>query len=244
MDDVYNESMRDIISEIRQDLENRVDNEYRQGATKYFREEVNIMGVRTPDVRKVARMYFPIVSDMPKKDLFVICEKLLASPYFEEITIGLDWLARLKNTYKKSDFAKFKKWLKKYIKNWAHCDDFCSHSLGIMLDKYPILLDEVIQRWSVSKNRWFRRASAVSLIYVIRRDEKLSEVFKVSDKLIKDEDDLVRKGVGWLLRETWERYPSDVYRYLEKNKDKLARVTLRYAIEKMNKGQKAAMMKK
>ena len=100
--------MRDIIGEIRQDLQERVDNEYKKGAPKYFREEVNIMGVRTPDVRKVARMYFPIVSDMSKKELFGICEKLLASEYFEEITIGLDWLARLKDTYKKSDFAKFK----------------------------------------------------------------------------------------------------------------------------------------
>ncbi len=236
--------MRDIITEIRQDLLERVDEEYKENSTKFFREEVNMLGVRTPDVRKIARMYFPIVSGMSKKELFDLSEKLLAGEYFEEITIGLDWIARLKNDYKKSDFGKFKKWLTKYIKNWAHCDDFCSHSLGLMLDKYPELLDEVIEKWSRSKNRWFRRASAVSLIYVIRRDEKLSKVFRVADKLIKDEDDLVRKGLGWLLRETWERYPSDVYRYLEKNKPKLARVTFRYAIEKMNKGQKEAMMRK
>ncbi len=100
--------MRDIITEIRQDLLERVDEEYRTGSTKFFREEVNILGVKTPDVRKIARMYFPIVSDMSKKDLFDLSEKLLAGEYFEEITIGLDWIARLKDGYKKSDFSNLK----------------------------------------------------------------------------------------------------------------------------------------
>jgi len=236
--------MRDIIFEIRQDLSGRVDEEYRIGANRYFRETVNIMGIRTPEVRKIARMYYPIVSDLSKKEIFDLCEKLLSSKYFEEKTVGLDWLYRQRDSYKKTDFVKFKKWFTKYVSNWAHCDDFCAHSLGIFFGKYPSFLSEVTEDWTRSKNRWFRRASAVSLIYVIRRGEELNMVFKVSDKLMNDEDRLVLKGVGWLLREAWCRYPSDIYRYLVKNKDKLARVTLRYATEKMKDDQRRELMKR
>jgi len=236
--------MRDIISEIRQDLCERVDEEYRMGMNRYFREPVTIMGIKTPEVRKIARMYYPIVSGLTKKEVFGLCEKLLSSKYFEEKTIGLDWLYRQRDSYKKTDFIKLKKWFAKYVSNWAHCDDFCAHSLGIFFGKYPSYLVEVTQKWTRSKNRWFRRAAAVSLIYVIRRGEELDMVFKVSNKLMKDKDRLVLKGVGWLLREAWCRYPSDIYRYLAKNKNKLARVTLRYATEKMKDDQRQVLMKK
>lgn len=236
--------MRDVVREIKEELLGKVDMEYKEGVVKFFKESVNIMGVRTADTRKVARMYFPIVSDLKKEEIFCLCEKLLARRSFEENTVGLDWISRLKDQYTKADFVRFKKWFKKYVSNWAHCDDFCTHGIGILLEKYPELKKEVVEKWSKSSNRWFRRAATVSLIYVVRRGEILSDVYRVIDKLMNDKDDLVQKGMGWLLRETSDRYPSDVYRYVLKNRDKLPRITFRYAIEKMNKGQQEVLIRK
>ena len=220
---------RNILAEIRQDLENRIDEEYREGANNYFKEKVNIMGVRTPEVRKIARMYFAIVTDLNRDEIFAMCEKLLKKEYFEEKTVAIDWLYRVRSEYRLNDLKIFEEWLLKYVSNWGHCDDMCGHCLGAYFDKYPKQIDR-LKVWAKSKNRWFRRAAAVCMIYLIRRSKNLLVVFEIGDLLIEDGDDLVRKGLGWLLREAWMRYPSDVYRYLLKNKDRLARVTLRYAV--------------
>jgi len=228
--------MRNIISEIRQDLLEKVDVEYKKGVNRYFKEQVNIMGVRTADVRKIARMYYAVVIGLSKDELFELCEKMFNSDCYEEKTVAIDWIFRLRDKYKKSDFVRFKKWIGKYVHNWAHCDDFCTHVIGAFLNKYPAKIETVVNKWSKSKNRWLRRGSAVSLIYVIARGgEELKYAFQISDLLMTDEDDLVQKGYGWLLKEVADRYPSEVYKYVVKNQDKMPRVALRYAIEKMPK---------
>lgn len=233
--------IRNVLAEIRQDLIDRVDQEYKIGANNYFKEKVNILGVRTPEVRKIARMYFAIVADFNKQEMFEICKKLFDKEYFEETTVAIDWLYRIRAQYKERDLKIFEKWLSKYISNWGHCDDFCGHCLGAYFEKYPGHIHK-LDEWAKSPNRWFRRASAVCMIYLIRRSKNFMMVFEIGDILMDDEDDLVRKGMGWLLREAWIRYPSDVYRYLQKNKDRLARVTLRYAVEKMDKLEKQGLM--
>ncbi len=57
-------------------------------------------------------------------------------------------------------------------------------------------------RWAKSPNRWFRRAACVGLIQGTRRKMFFSEITSLSDLLLSDEDDMVQKGLGWLLRET------------------------------------------
>jgi 3-methyladenine DNA glycosylase AlkD len=48
-----------------------------------------------------------------------------------------------------------------------------------------------------------------------------------------DEHDLVRKGYGWLLKETTRHYSKIVFEYVLMNKDRMPRTALRYAIEKL-----------
>ncbi len=81
-----------------------------------------------------------------------------------------------------------------------------------------------------------RCASAVVLIPSIWHDHYESiDPFYISDKLISDEHDLVRKGYGWMLKVLSCKVPQLVQDYLVKNKNKMPRVAFRYAIEKMDK---------
>ena len=72
----------------------------------------------------------------------------------------------------------------------------------------------------------------------------MEKVLEIADKLLEDEDDLVRKGYGWMLKETSNVYPKEVFNYVMRQKDKMPRVSLRYAIEKMPKSWKQEAMKK
>ncbi|OPZ92645.1 MAG: DNA alkylation repair enzyme [candidate division TA06 bacterium ADurb.Bin417] len=119
---------------------------------------------------------------------------------------------------------------------------FCNHTVGDLVGKYPELTD-VLKAWTRSGNRWLRRAGAVSLVVPAKKGRFLKEVFEIADLLMADEDDLVRKGYGWLLKEASRLHRDEVFDYVVRNRWKMARTALRYAIELMPKELKSEAMK-
>ena len=87
--------------------------------------------------------------------------------------------------------------------------------------------------WAYAENRWKRRASAVSLIIPARKGLFLPEVFEIAKILLKDTDDLVQKGYGWMLKVASQANQQDVFEFIMAHKAKMPRTALRYAIEKM-----------
>ncbi|MAG44786.1 DNA alkylation repair protein [bacterium] len=237
-------SKNQTIQKIREELKANIDLEYKKSVQRFFKEHVKIYGVRTPVVRQISKKYFAQVKDLDKNKIFDLCEEFLKSGYGAEAIIAFDWAFRIKTQYKKSDFKIFESWLKKYVDNWGKCDDFCTHAFGEFLVQCTEFLPR-LNAWTASKNRWLRRASAVILIYPIKQNKKfLKNIFKIADILLQDQDDLVQKGYGWLLKETSNLYQKQVFDYVMSRKNKMPRTALRYAIEKMPaKMKKQAMAK-
>ena len=232
-----------IIQEIRQEILKYIDNEYRDSARRFIKEGITLHGVKTPIVRKISQKYFSKIRTKTKEDILHLCEDLLEFGYSEERTIAFDWAFRLKGKYEASDFYMFESWLKKYVSNWGACDDFCTHAFGAFIFQFPNFRPNV-QYWTKSNNRWLRRASAVVMIYSIRRDKYLNTIFKIADMLLTDQDYMVQKGYGWMLKEASNLYPEKVFKYVMKHKQKMPRTALRYAIEKLSPGlKKEAMVK-
>ncbi len=220
-----------IVEEIQKELRDNVDLKYKGDSKRFFKENVELLGIRTPVVRKISRKYFDKIKKLDKKEIFLICEKLLELGY-ETKTIAFDWAFRLKSKYKKEDFKIFERWLNKYVSNWATCDDFCTHALGNFIFQFHEFLDE-LNKWAKSDNRWVRRATSVTLIYSVRKGKYLDKAFEIADILLSDKDDLVQKGYGWMLKEASNYNLSEVFAYVKKHKNEMPRTALRYAIEKM-----------
>ena len=72
----------------------------------------------------------------------------------------------------------------------------------------------------------------------------MQEAFEICNVLLADENDMVQKGYGWLLKEESRKHQSEVFDYVDKNRKTMPRTALRYAIELMPKGLKAQAMKK
>ena len=119
----------------------------------------------------------------------------------------------------------------------------CVHPLGHLILKFPEMAPKM-KKWARSKNIWERRAAAVALIPALRRKLLLKEAFATADVLLQDKKDLVQKGYGWMLKEASNRFPKEVFRYVMKNRRKMPRTALRYAIEKMPMRWKKEAMKK
>ena len=129
------------------------------------------------------------------------------------------------------------------MNNWAKCDTFCNHTVGGLVEKHPESVGEV-KSWAESENRWLRRAAAVSLIVPAKKGLFLQEALEISNMLLNDEDDMVQKGYGWLLKEESRKHPKEVLSYVLRNKKTMRRTALRYAIELMPKDVRKEALKK
>lgn len=234
--------MNHIITNIRSELLENVELKYKQGAERYFKEPVIYYGVRTATVIKIGKKYWKEIRTWPKEKIFEISEKLLKSDYSEEAYIVSEW-GRNFNRFTSVDNLKiFEKWIDKYLNSWAKIDSFCNHTMGDFFTKFPTKTSILI-KWTKSKNRWVRRASAVSLIVPASKGKFLDLVFNICNILLLDKDDLVQKGYGWLLKVSSQTHQKQVFDYVMKNKKTMPRTALRYAIEKMpqNLRQKAML---
>jgi 3-methyladenine DNA glycosylase AlkD len=193
-------------------------------------------------IRSISSSIFKTIEDKSIDHVLGLCEELLEKRKSALGVVAYDWAFRMKKQYTEETFYIFERWLKKYVKGWGDCDDFCTHAFGELLRQHSGLIDKILI-WTEHPDFWVRRAAAVVLIYPIKKGE-LQEVFPfvIADKLMKDEHYLVLKGYGWMLKVLSIVKPDDVYDYLIKNKDQLPRVSFRYAIEKLDKDKKIILM--
>ena len=236
--------MSKIITDIRKELMNSSDIKTKEIANHFFKEQIKCYGVKSSVVSDIANDYWKNkVKELPKKEIFNLCEELFKSDYCEEAYVVANWCPKLKDKLEKKDIYIFKEWINKYINNWAKCDSFCNHTIGDLIFKYPELVSE-LKTWTKSKNRWMKRASSVSLILPARKGLFLKEIFEISDILLLENDDMVQKGYGWMLKEASRLHEEEVFDYVIKHKEIMPRTSLRYAIELMPKNLKEKAMKK
>ncbi len=235
--------MDPVIKAVRLQLINSSDERTRQSAQHFFKEKVKHYGVKSAVVYKIATECFKSLKERRKGEVFALCEYLWRFGYMEESFVACEWAYRLRKDYEPADYEIFRKWVNTYIGNWASCDTLCNHTVGAFVEMYPQFLSGM-KKWALSKNRWVRRASAVSLIIPARHGKFLKDIFEIADILLLDQDDMVQKGYGWMLKAASQAHQNEVFKYVMRNKAVMPRTALRYAIEKMPKELKVRAMLK
>jgi len=233
--------MDPVIVRIRQELKSLADAKTRSTSQRFFKEEISCYGIKTPVVTTLAKKYWKEIQSQKKEEIFALCEELYRSGQLEESVIVSTWAYALSGRYEERDLAVFRRWIDTYITNWASCDGFCNHTMGAFIEQYPRYTAE-LKQWTQSKNRWMRRAAAVSLIVPAKHGTFLAEAIEIADLLLTDSDDMVQKGYGWLLKEASRHYQGEVFEYVMRNRRVMPRTALRYAIELMPKERKDEAM--
>ena len=219
-----------IAQKIRTNLEKLADKQRSKVLQRFFKtgpgeygEGDMFLGIRVPELRKLAKKY----QDITTKEV----EQLLKSAIHEERLLALLILVR---TYSRGDESAKKKIYELYLKNtkavnsWDLVDGSAEHIVGaFLMDKSK----RPLYRLAKSKNLWERRISIMSTFHFIKRDE-FSETLKISGMLISDEEDLIHKAVGWMLREVGKRHLQTEEKFLKDHYKDMPRTMLRYAIER------------
>lgn len=225
-----------ILERLRQEIRRNDRPVNRRNYQRFYKEKLaEPISIKTDILRNISDRSFRECRGMTATETLQLCDKLLSSNERYMRFVAFEWAAKIQGKYARSDFARFQRWLSKYVDNWGACDHLCCGALGQIVLQYPELAPRT-RRWARSRNRWMRRAAAVSLIVSLRDRLEFAEGAATADLLLSDQDDMVRKACGWMLKEASKNHPRQVFEYVIKNSPKMSRTTLRYAIERLPAG--------
>lgn len=234
--------MKDLLHEIQAELDRFADPRVAHSAQRYFKDQpIQHRGVSSPQVQRIERGFYPRIKKLSVADRDRLCTALWATRQHEEGALVCYAYRRFAKQCGAREFALFTRWLDRYVDNWAHTDGLALWLLGASIANDATLIDK-LDSWTRSKNRWKRRAAAVALVYSAKRGEHTRAILRIAAPLLEDEDDMVQKGVGWLLKETYPKKPAEVVRFLAANRHKTTRLVLRYAAEKMTVADKVRIL--
>ncbi len=204
---------------------------FKSGAGEYG-EGDEFIGVRMGQVFDLAKEFI----EMPLSEI----EKLLENP-IHEVRVGavsiMDWQARSKKTSNERRQELFDLYIRRHdrINNWDLVDRSAIYVVGGYLFDKP---REILSALARSENLWERRTAMIATAYFIRQND-VADTFKLAEMLLRDEQDLVHKATGWMLRFAGDKDRQKLLSFLAQYASTMPRTMLRYAIEKFAQEQRA-----
>lgn len=197
---------------------------------RFFKHEVQSRGWYTAELRKVAvRFRRTILAEHDLPYLLQVADNLFRGEVLEEKVFAVLMLAGLVGEFGKSEFKLFESWLPR-VTTWADHDGLVHYLIGPMIAADATYLSRP-PRWAKAKSRWHQRAAAVSLIHSTRQHRNFEHIQRITEMLLASQDDMVQKGLGWLLREAAKASPDQTIEYLISIRDRAPRFVLRTACE-------------
>jgi 3-methyladenine DNA glycosylase AlkD len=207
----------------------------------FFQDEIKSHGWRTADLRRAAvRCRREIRSQFGPDFVLEVADGLFSGRVSEEKIFAVLMLEKLIDEFDDVEFRKFESWLDR-ISSWADHDALVHYLIAPMMVAKPARVKYVF-RWAKSQNRWHRRAACVALIQGARQRKFFSEIKRLSGLLLADEDDMVKKGLGWLLRETAKADSRRTVPYLLRIRNCTSRLVLRTACETLSPAARARVL--
>jgi 3-methyladenine DNA glycosylase AlkD len=220
----------DVAAQIRDALKNGGSSGHAAGVQWFFKDEIKSHGWYTGDLRRAVRLCRrEILRERGFPFLAQVADELFSGSLLEEKVAAVFLLENLDTQFGDPEFRMFESWLDR-ISSWADHDALVHDLIAPMVAAKPARVKNVF-RWAKSPKRWHRRAACVALIRGTRAKLFFPQIVKLSDSLLDDHDDMVQKGLGWLLRETAKHDPKRSVPYLMKIRGHAPRLVLRTACE-------------
>lgn len=180
-------------------------------------------GVKVPELRKVAKAFI----HLPLEEI----QLLIEHPVHEVRACGFMILVyqyeKLKKEQDRQVYVDYYLKNARKANNWDLVDNSAPKILGRWLrDKERTVLYQLAE----SDSLWEQRIAIVATWTIIREDQ-YEDTFALAVQLIDHPHDLIRKAVGWMLREIGKRDREALTHFLEEYASRLSRTSLRYSIE-------------
>lgn len=223
------------------ELNHHKNDKYAKTLTKLFKNTNDkFIGVPIPTIRQIVKKYMFTTSLDDIKNL-------LKSKIHEQKVLSLILLVEL---FKKNNDVKYVIFYMnniKYIDNWDLVDISAYNILGRYIYKNGKTDNNInynaLYEYSKSKNIWIRRISIVATYYFIKKGI-FKHTLEITKKFIEDDEPLIHKATGWMLREIGKINENELTKFLDKFFKIMPRTMLRYSIERLSKEKKKHYLSK
>lgn len=189
---------------IREELFKLQDLKYKEFHSGLCPNTDNIIGVRIPELRKIAKQ---IAKESPEEFLNTTQTKYYEEKMLYGLVIG----------YMKLDLEKVLYYLDKFvpmIDNWAVCD--CCTSTYKFTKTHKLEMWNYIQKYLKSNKEFELRFAIVMIMDYYLEEEYLEEVLKIYNN-IKHNGYYVKMAVAWAISMCYVKFPQATEQFLNNN---------------------------
>lgn len=218
------------VKKLRAELLELADAEIAAQSQRFFKtgpgeygERDEFIGIRMPVLRKLAKGYV----ELSEEETAMLVQSRIHEERLLALLILVYQFEKADAKQQSQVFDFYRKHLQ-FVNNW----DLVDSSAHIIVGGH---LRGRSRRWlyrlAKSRSLWKRRVSIISTYHFIKRDD-FDDTLQISQMLVADDEDLIHKAVGWMLREVGNRDRPIEEAFLKRHYKSMPRTMLRYAIEK------------
>ena len=192
--------------------------------SKYMLNKFEYIGIKTPERRKIFKNFFKEYKNEEKID-WEFVNKCWENKYREFQYIAADYLKNMKDKLTRDDIPKLKQLILK--KSWWDTIDNLDMTIGALALK-DSNVNKILLEWSIDENIWLRR---IAIDHQLLRKEKTD--IELLEKILKNNlgqtEFFINKAIGWALRDYSKTSPEWVKNFIEENKEKMAKLSIKEA---------------
>lgn len=194
------------------------------------------VGIRMGDIFKLGKEF----SDMPVTEI----ETLMESPVYEFRVAAMSIMGQCAKGTKCSE-ERLKELYDLYIRRHDRINDWGLVDLAAYYVVGKYLADKprgILYKLARSKDQWERRTAIVATGHFILKLKQTDDTFKIAKILVDDREKFVQTGTGWMLRAAGDLNSDALIKFLKSNLDRISRVALRAATEKLPPDVRASLL--
>ena len=197
---------------------------------RYMQDKFRFLGVRGATRTEIYKKYFPEARKSKVIDWNFI-ETCWNKEEREVQYVVVYYLKAMQKCLKREDISRLKYLI--VTKSWWDTVDLLAKVVGslvIRIEGY----DQIMLEWSKDSNIWLRR---VAILHQLSFKEKVDEIIldKILVNNLGDSEFFINKAIGWALRDYSKSNPEWVTKFIEKNRENMANLSLREASKYLDK---------
>lgn len=204
----------------------------------YLKSALVHHGTGVPAVRRVVRAFVSSHDRLDHDEVVALAGSLWREPVHERRLAAVELLDEHRDLLEPSDAALLERLLRE-CRTWALVDSLAAGVVGTLAERDPEQLDPVLRRWAADEDHWIRRAALLAHLVPLREGRGDWDRFcDLADGMLEDRELLIRKAIGWVLRDTAKKRPEMVADWLAPRVDRAAWLTVREAVRRMPERQR------
>ena len=221
-------------------LEILADKQRAERSQAMFPTAMKIIGVRAPNIKKVAAECWVEVNNQSPEKLLAFAKTLVNTKILECNQLAFELLWKNKKALQLVRLKDIEE-LGINIDNWVTVD-----TLSIMISGWAWrerqITNKDVLNWLKSNNRWWRRTAVVSTVPLNLRSRggtgDALRTLLVCEKVVDDRDDMIVKALSWALRELSKSDKAAVEEFMDKYDARLSGRVRREVYNKLETGRK------